>query len=459
MQSDISTIITEWKYILCGSGNNSPARVNNPLSFAVFFSSGDLNKGSNMEQQFREGCEATPESVGMSSRKLENLYNLVDGYITDGKIPGAICMVARDNKVVYQSRHGNMDDEAAKPMQMDAIFRIYSMTKPIVSVALMQLYEQGRFQLDDPVSMYIPEFKGLRVLDKGGVADNYTVSVPERAMTVRDLLMHTSGIVSPSPELPVGRLYQRADLYKCDTLASMVEVLGTLPLHCHPGAEWNYSISTDIVGYLCEVFSGQPLDRYLEQNILEPLHMTDSGFHVDPRKADRFTACYQFTGDGSKQYALQDAPAESRFLKPKTYFSGAGGMVSTAHDYMQFCKMLMGGGELDGERIIGSRTLMYMASNHLPDNCDLAAMGQPQFNETTMEGIGFGLGFAVLLDPVVAQVIGTPGEYYWGGAASTAFYVSPEEEMAVVFLTQLMPSGSHPFRRQLRTTVYGAIAD
>jgi CubicO group peptidase (beta-lactamase class C family) len=412
-----------------------------------------------MTIQFNEECEATPESVGLSSKKLANLYNLAEGYVTSGKMPGIVCMVARDGKVVYQSRHGNMDDEAARPMQLDTIFRIYSMTKPIASVGLMRLYEEGLFQLDDPASAYIPELSDLRVLDKGGDADNYTVSVPSREMTVRDLLMHTSGLVSATPLLPVGKLYHRAEMYKGGTLADMVKVLGTLPLHCDPGTEWNYGISTDIVGYLCEVLSGQPLDEYLQQHILDPLGMTDTGFHVPAANADRLAACYRFGESGGKAYELQDAPSGSRYLAPKTYFSGAGGMVSTGHDYMQFCKMLAAGGELNGERVIGSRTLSYMAMNHLPDNCDLAAMGQPQFNETTMEGIGFGLGFAVLLDPAVAQVIGTPGEYYWGGAASTAFFVSPEEDLSVVFLTQLLPSGSHPIRRQLRAAVYGAITD
>ncbi len=403
--------------------------------------------------------EASPEDVGVSSKKLENLNRLVQGFIDEGKIPGAICMVARDGKLVYESVHGSMDDEAGKPMALDTIFRIYSMTKPIASVGLMLLYEEGKFQLDDPASLYIPELKNLHVFDKGGDADNYTVSRPEREMTVRDLLMHTSGLVSATPELPTGKLYHRAGLRDGGTLHSMVERLSELPLHCTPGSEWNYGISTDLVGYLCEVLSGQSLDVYLQERILKPLGMKDSGFHVPSSEMHRFAACYARSPDGKPGYVLQDAPGQSHYLKPATYFSGAGGMVSTATDYMRFCKMLSNGGELDGERIIGTRTLDYMASNHLPNDCDLAAMGQPRFTETTMEGIGFGLGFAVLLDPTIAQIIGTPGEYYWGGAASTAFFISPQEDLAMVFLTQLLPSGTYPFRRQLRAAIYGALAD
>jgi len=406
-----------------------------------------------------ETVEASPQEVGMSGKKLQNLTNLVQSYVDDKKVPGAICMVARDGKIVHHTIHGNMDDEANKPMSDDTIFRIYSMTKPIASIALMMLYEEGRFQLDDPASKFIPAFSDLKVFD-GGTEDNYQVRNPSRVMTVRDLLMHCSGLISAGGESPVSQLYQKADLRGGEgTLASMVERLGELPLYCDPGSEWNYGISTDLVGYLCEVISGQPFDQYLQEHIFDPLDMPDSGFQVPKDQLSRFAACYRRGGEDEASYVLSDPPAESIYLKPRKYFSGAGGLVSTAHDYMNFCKMLSNGGELDGERIIGSRTLEYMASNHLPDDCDLAAMGQPRFTETTMDGIGFGLGFAVLLDPTVSQVIGTPGEYYWGGAASTAFFISPGEDLALLFLTQLLPSGTYPFRREMRAAVYGAIID
>ncbi|HJN51316.1 MAG: serine hydrolase domain-containing protein [Pseudomonadales bacterium] len=406
-----------------------------------------------------EKAETGPQEVGMSGSKLKNLTNLVQSYVDDGKVPGAVCMVARDGKVVHHTIHGNMDDEAGKPMADDTIFRIYSMTKPIASIALMMLYEEGSFQLDEPAGNLIPELTDLKVFD-GGTVDDYQVRDPTRAMTIRDLLMHCSGLIGSGGETPVGELYRRAELRAGDgTLASMVERLGELPLYCDPGSEWNYGISTDLVGYLCEVISGQPFDQYLQERIFDPLDMPDTGFQVPEHHVDRFAACYRRGGEDEASYVLSDPPADSIYIKPRTYFSGAGGLVSTAHDYLNFCKMLCNGGELQGERIIGSRTLEYMSANHLPDNCDLAAMGQPRFTETTMEGIGFGLGFAVLLDPTVAQVIGTSGEYYWGGAASTAFFISPEEDLALLFLTQLLPSGCYPFRRQLRAAVYGAIAD
>ena len=418
-----------------------------------------------MEKKFSENCDAAPESVGMSSKKLRNLYGVIERYIGEGKLPGAICMVARDGKLVYESVHGNMNDEAGEVMTEDAIFRIYSMTKPIASIALMQLYESGLFQLDDPVSRFIPELANLKVLKGSKCSETYAVRDPQREMTVRDLLTHTSGLVAPSSNskifegTQVGRLYRKANLYSGANLSSMVKVLGTLPLHCDPGSEWNYGISTDLVGYLCEVLSGETFDQYLQKNIFNPLRMSDTGFSVDPINAERLCACYRIGVNGRKYYELEDSPQKSRFLRPTTYFSGSGGLVSTAKDYLEFCKMLVAGGVLNGERIIGSRTLNYMTMNHLPASRDLAEMGQPQFAETSMEGIGFGLGFAVLLDPTAAQVIGTPGEFYWGGMASTAFFVSPDEDMTLLFLTQLVPSGSYPIRRQLRAAAYGAITD
>jgi CubicO group peptidase (beta-lactamase class C family) len=403
--------------------------------------------------------EAAPEDVGMSTPGLRNLSRLVQGYIDDGKLPGAISLVARRGKVVHFETFGNMDDERRKPMRSDTIFRFYSMTKPIASVGLMMQYEQGKFQLEDPASKFIPELQGLKVL-AGGAADNYQVRDATREMTVRDLLMHTSGLVARDTQSPVGELYRRAGFAGADskfTLAEMVRRLSEIPLEVDPGSQWIYGISTDLVGYLCEILSGLPFDRYLDERILGPLGMVDTSFSVPESNVDRFAANYA-PHAGAPRYRLVDDPLSSPYTRPRTYFSGSGGLVSTAADYLRFCRMLANGGHLDGVRIIGPRTLRLMTINHLPGGKDLATVAQTA-GETAREGVGFGLGFAVLIDQAVAQIIGTPGEFYWGGAASTAFFVNPVEDLIMIFLTQLRPSSTYPIRRELRATTYSAITD
>lgn len=403
--------------------------------------------------------EAAPEDVGMSSARLDNVTRLVQRYIDDQKFPGAISLVARRGKVVHFETYGSMDDERHKPMRADAIFRFYSMTKPIASVALMMLYEEGRFQLDDPIRKFIPELEDLKVF-VSGTADSYETRTPAREMTVRDVLMHTSGLVARDAATPVGELYRRAGFAGADsdgTLADMVRKLGRIPLQVDPGSRWIYGISTDLVGYLCEVIGGLPFDRFLDERILGPLGMVDTGFTVPGSRVDRFAANYAPQA-GSPRYTLVDDPQTSPYTRPRTYFSGAGGLVSTASDYLRFCKMLANGGVLDGVRILGPRTLQLMTLNHLPGGKDLATMAQSAA-ETQREGQGFGLGFAVLLDQTVAQIIGTPGEFYWGGAASTAFFVNPAEDLIMLFLTQLRPSSTYPIRRELRQTIYSALVE
>jgi CubicO group peptidase (beta-lactamase class C family) len=403
--------------------------------------------------------EAAPEDVGMSTAGLRNVSGLVQRYIDDGKLPGAISLVARRGKVVHFETYGNMDAERSKPMRSDTIFRFYSMTKPIASVGLMMLYEQGKFQLEDAASKFIPELQGLKVF-AGGTADRYQVREAAREMTVRDLLMHTSGLVARDTQSPVGELYRRAGFAGADsqfTLTEMVRRLSAIPLGVDPGSQWIYGISTDLVGYLCEVLTGLPFERYLEEQILGPLGMVDTSFSVPESKVDRFAANYAPRA-GTPRYRLVDDPLSSPYTRPRTYFSGSGGLVSTAADYLRFCRMLSNGGHLEGVRIIGPRTLRLMTINHLPGGKDLAAMAQTA-GETAREGVGFGLGFAVLIDQAVAQIIGTPGEFYWGGAASTAFFVNPVEDLIMIFLTQLRPSSTYPLRRELRATIYSAITD
>ena len=393
----------------------------------------------------------------MSSARLRNVTNLVQRYLDEQKLPGALSLVARGGKIVHLETYGWMDQERQKPVQLDTIFRFYSMTKPIASVGLMMLYEEGRFQLEDPASRFIPELKNLKVL-AGGTADNPQLRDPVREMSIRDLLMHMSGLVARDTASPVGELYRRAGLKGGDSdfvLADLPRRLANIPLQVDPGTQWIYGISTDLVGLLCEVISGMPFDQYLQERILGPLGMDDTAFSVSDSKLDRFAALYAPAPGGSPQYRLVDDPQRSGY-RSRSYFSGAGGIVSTAGDYYRFCRMLLNGGELDGVRILGPRTLQLMALNHLPGGEDLATVGKLG-GETSREGVGFGLGFAMLLDPAKAQIVGTPGEYYWGGAASTAFFVNPQEELVMLFLTQLRPSSTYPIRRELRSTIYGAI--
>jgi CubicO group peptidase (beta-lactamase class C family) len=409
--------------------------------------------------------EASPEEAGLSSSRLANLGRITHEAVDAAKIAGAIALVGRRGKVVYQDICGSMDREAAKPMALDTIFRIYSMTKPIASVALMMLYEEGRFQLDDPASKYILEFEGQRVL-AGGSAEQPDLREPLRPATVRDHLMHTAGLpgLGTAAESPIARLYREAALpgitAQGATLRDLMLKLGNLPLAYDPGTRWEYGASTDVVAYLVEVLSGQRFDEFLEQRIFEPLGMNDTGFHVPESQLQRFAANYRAAENGLE---LSDAPASSAFARPQTYFSGVGGLVSTAADYTRFCKMLANGGELYGERILGPRTLHLMATNHLAGGRDMKEMGGG--SRIARPGMGFGLGFAVLLDPVVAGVIGTPSEYYWSGAANTAFFVNPAEDLFVLLLTQVMTnplvegSISQQLQRQMRVIAYTAIMD
>ncbi len=403
--------------------------------------------------------EAEPEEVGLSSAGLSHVSRLVQSYIDERRLPGAISMVARRGKVVHFETYGRMDEEAGKETRDDTIYRIHSMTKPIASVGLMQLYEEGRFDLADPASKFIPQLRDLKVLDSG-TAESYTVRPAAREMTVRDLLMHTSGLTGNGPTTPVAQLYRQAGLMgssSVGTVADFIDKLANLPLKCDPGAEWNYGVSTDVVGRLVEVLTGQRLVAYLQERILGPLGMVDTSFEIAEAKLDRFAANYQWDAV-EKSYHLLDAPATSSY-RSRTYLSAAGGLTSTAADYMRFCKMLANGGELDGARLLSPRTIELMTLNHLPGNKDIEEMDGSAVSETSRDGIGFGLGFAVLMDPAKAQLIGTPGEYYWGGAASTAFFVNPVEDLIMLFFTQVMPSSTHPIRRELRQTIYSSIID
>lgn len=401
-----------------------------------------------------------PESVGLCSERLARIdRHLEERYLEPGKIPGAVTAVLRRGRLAWLSAQGLRDRERELPMRTDTLFRIYSMTKPVTSVALMSLYEEGRFRLDDPVHRFIPSWRNLRVFQAGAGPGRFVTRPAERPMTIRHLLTHTSGLTYGFQERTnVDRAYRRLGVGRENpdaTLSDMVELLAELPLEFSPGDHWNYSVSTDVVGHLVERIADEPLDAFLERRILGPLGMRDTGFSVPAGEEERFAACYGRGPD--KRLVLQDDPRQSPYLKPPKFLSGGGGLVSTVGDYLRFCRMLVGGGELDGVRILGPRTLAYMTRNHLPGGRDLADMALGIFAEVAFRGVGFGLGFSVSLDPVEAGVVGTPGEFAWGGAASTLFWVDPAEELVVVFMTQLMPSRIYDFRGQLKTLVYGSV--
>jgi CubicO group peptidase (beta-lactamase class C family) len=401
----------------------------------------------------------SPEEVGLSSAGLTRIdEHLVNRYIAQGKIAGTLTLVARRGQVAFLSPLGLMDRERDKPMLKDTLFRIYSMTKPITSVALMTLHERGVFELSDPVHKWLPSWEHLRVY-RYGRYPNFTTTPVDRPMTVRDLLTHMSGLSYGIVERTyVDAAYRQLGVGDGKgTLRDMVDKLSHLPLEFSPGTRWGYSVATDVIGYLIELMSGKPFDEYLREKIFQPLGMVDTGFTVPADKVARFAANYSRTAD--RQTVLLDDPADSHYTRPKTFFSGGSGLVSTAADYVRFAEMLRRGGELDGARILGPRSIKYMTSNHLPNGGDLASHAAGSFGETRYEGVGFGLGFHVTLDPVRAQVPSSVGEYGWGGMASTAFWNDPIEDLTVIFMTQLVPSTTFNFRGQLKSIVYGAIID
>jgi CubicO group peptidase (beta-lactamase class C family) len=346
-------------------------------------------------------------------------------------------------------------------MAEDTIFRVYSMTKPVTSIALMQLHEHGHFRLTDPVHRFLPAWRDLGVF-QGGSHPQFLTTRPQRAMTVQDLLRHTSGLTYGfMHRTNVDAAYRKLGIGAFrpfdGNLAEMCDQLSRLPLEFSPGTAWNYSVSTDVCGHLVELISGEPFDRYLERHVLGPLGMEDTAFFVPPEKADRLAACYERGPD--KRLRLQDDPERSRYLEKPKLLGGGGGLVSTAADYLRFARMLRGGGELDGQRIIGRKTLELMTRNHLPGGRDLSEFALAWFAETPYAGVGFGLGFSVQMDCAKGGIVGSEGEFAWGGAASTAFWVDPVEDLIVIFMTQFMPSRTFDFRGQLKSIVYGAIVD
>ena len=411
--------------------------------------------------------ELSPGKAGFAQGRLERIADhLSRAYIDNGKIAGCQVAVTRRGHLAYFKSLGQMDRERGKQMADDTIFRIYSMTKPITSVALMTLYERGYFQLNDPVHRFVPEWRDQRVW-VSGEGSAMATEKPHRPVSMRDMLCHTGGITygaalaalgAPDTGHPVDKEYARIGVRRGDgeDLKSFVQKLGRVPLRYQPGERWMYSLSTDVCGALVEIISGKRFDKFLEEEIFAPLKMTDTSFTVPREKLNRFAANYRRGPD--KKLQLIEDPERSSYLKEPTFFSGGGGLTGTTKDYVRFCEMLRRGGELDGARILGPRTIELMHRNHLKDGKDLTQMAIGGFSETANEGVGFGLGFACTLDSVTSgSIVGS--DWYWGGAASTIFWVDAKEDLAVVFMTQLMPSGAFNFRGQLKSIVYSSIAD
>ncbi|RAK59231.1 serine hydrolase [Phenylobacterium hankyongense] len=400
------------------------------------------------------------KSLGFSRERLQRIDRFIqDRYIAPGRLPCAQVLVARKGEVVHQTLLGQQDPERGVPLAEDTVFRIYSMTKPVTCVALMTLVEEGLIALDDPVARHIPEWKNLGVF-AAGLEGAFMSTPPARPMQVVDLMRHTSGLTYGfQNRTNVDAAYRKLKLEDFDTgdLDAMVATLANIPLEFSPGEAWNYSVSTDVVGYLVQKIAGKPLDQVFQERIFGPLNMADTGFVVREDQKARFAACYSATPQGGLK--LQDDPQASPYLAAPKLLSGGGGLVSTAADYLRFANMLVNGGELDGARILAPKTLRLMASNHLPGGADLTQMSRSLFSESTNAGIGFGLGFAVVFDPPKTLIPCSQGEFYWGGMASTAFWVDPAEKVTVVFMTQLIPSSTYPIRRELRTLVYSALME
>ena len=381
---------------------------------------------------------------------------LDETYLKPGKLPGAVVRVVHRGETILDTVQGHADIAAGRPYAPDTIFRIYSMTKPLASVALMMLVEAGRIQLDDPVHRYIPAWRDLRVYRGGTLKTGWVTTAPARPMLVIDLMRHTAGLTYGFQlNSNVDAAYRSLGIGEIEkgtiTLEQMIERLAELPLEFSPGDWWNYSVATDVVGWLVQLVANQPFEDFLAERILKPCGMVDTGFHVRDGQGHRLATCYQPARGGGIE--VQDQAETSSFLKPPAFISGGGGLVSTADDYLKFAEALRTG----RPRLVGPRTLALMTANHLPGGKDLPALSRSAFSEAAYEGVGFGLGFATTTAFHKTMIAGNNGDWFWGGAASTFFWVDPAEELTVLFLTQLIPSSTWPIRRQLRTLVYSAV--
>lgn len=411
---------------------------------------------------FSDPPAVAPEEVGLASSRLAHIRTVMNRHVAEKQIPGATGLIARRGKIAYQEAFGMADIEAGKPMRLDTIHRIYSMTKPITSVAVMMLYEEGKFQLNDPVAKYLPEFAkmqiGIEEKDPQTGKPTLKTAPAKRPVTVRDLLRHTAGLTYGFfGDTLVDQEYRKARILSDLNLAEFVTNLSKIPLVHEPGARWHYSVSVDVLGRLVEVLSGKPFDQFLQERIFTPLDMRDTGFHVPADKKDRFAKLYSPTKDGKIQPAIICATRQEcvekfpnavpSYLEPPTLLSGGGGLVSTAYDYLRFCQMLLNKGHYDGKRLLSRKTVQLMSSDNLGT---MPGLGP---------GVGFGLGFAVSKSPGEAGMMGSAGEYNWGGAAGTRFWIDPQEELIGIFMIQILPHTGLEYGAEFRVLTYQAIAD
>ena len=420
-----------------------------------------------------------PQRVGFSEQRLSRVDRLLERYVESGHLSGALGLIYRKGGIAYCHATGQRDLETGLPMTEDTIFRIYSMTKPITAVAALMLFEEGQFLLNDPLALYLPEFADVQVC-VGEDSSGLRLEPPQRPVSVKDMFLHTGGLTYGwGQDSPVEELYRKT-IGKRENLRldTVVQRMGTLPLLYQPGTRWHYSLSTDVLGRLVEVLSGKSLDDFFKQEIFKPLGMHETGFHVPAGSLERFSACYRPAGGFSfgqdfepkrnvnsmqgaddeqvsaPKIELDDAPLTSRFAKPPVFLSGGGGLVSTVGDYLRFAQMLLNGGVLDGNRLLGRKTAELMRANCLPPELvPIEIGGGPR------PGYGFGLGVSVLVDVPASGAPGSHGIYGWGGAATTNFWIDPEEEMVGLIMTQFMPSGYYAVESEFRVAAYQALVD
>ena len=399
-----------------------------------------------------------PADLGFDPHRLALIdAHLRTKYIDGGRFPHAALLIGRGDDVAHLAVMGDAVPDT--PLKADAIFRIASMTKPITSIALMQLVEQGRIALSEPVAKYIPEFAKLGVFVSGGGNTPFVTRPAATPMRIIDLMRHTSGLTYSFQERsPVDAAYRKTELehWGKNDSAGVIDKLSQIPLEFDPGSAWNYSISTDVLGILVERVSGLSLDAYFAEHIFRPLGMNDTFFTVPADKAHRIPACYVW--DAAKKMKLFDeAGADSLWTKGWSFNSGGGGLASTLADYHRFARMLLNGGQLDGARIVSPHTLKLMTANHLPGGGDLTQHSTSLFSEAENAGTGFGLGFGVTIDAAATMTHGNTGDFYWGGMYSTSFFVDRQDDIIMIFMTQLMPSSSYPVRREIKTMLYSAL--